>query len=374
MQKTLETTVSELSTARHGLSEKDRILSNRDALLESHGLESRKLSELLEKERSARRADRAQHEQWHKTTLHSTRTISQKDSRIGELENNREADRKRLVALEREFKSQLVERNSLLLSLWNKLSSLCGTDWQNQNSLVSGHLPTPDVVQNLLPGFSKNLLLAVRTIESVIGGFKGKIKAVEKDLMKDYQQLEHNLDLRIKRLDRLESAVQHSRVSGAANAAPEIAKLRGENRLLKSDIAALHKQEQVLRSRQNAVSIEPIGSSSSPEKDRKDPASRAARAAAVSSLTRHYSSTAVETLQKEQHAAADAIILPSQPLDPSQARWIHRLKDLERRLKAEREARLQDRKGARERLEKGEEEREELRAALERERQKNQAQ
>ena len=241
--------------------------------------------------------------------------------------------------------------------------------------MVAGRLPTVDTIQNMLPGFSKNLLLAVKTIEQATGGFNGRVKAVEKDLIKDYQQLEHNLNLRIKRLDRLESAVQHSRVSGVANAAPEIAKLRGENRMLKNELTTLQKQEQILRARQNSVTIEPLTSLNNTPEHAKDLPTKAARVATATSLMRHYSTNTVETLQKGQHqpGTADAIVVPSQPIDPSQARWVHRLKDLERRLKAEREARLQDRKGAKERLEKGEQENEELRAELLREKERYRA-
>ena len=51
-----------------------------------------------------------------------------------------------------------------------------------------------------------------------------------------------------------------------------------------------------------------------------------------------------------------------------QEKWIHRLRELERRLKAEREARLLDRSGARKRLEERDAVNEELRRELERER------
>lgn len=51
-----------------------------------------------------------------------------------------------------------------------------------------------------------------------------------------------------------------------------------------------------------------------------------------------------------------------------QDKWIHRLRELERRLKAEREARLLDRSGARKRLEERDAVNEELRMELERER------
>ena len=282
----LDHTASELDEVKHSLSEKERLLQRRDALLESHGLESRKLSDLLEKERQGRRADKIQHEQWQKTHQHTSRTVSQKDSRIVELESGRQADRKRLATLEQQFKDDLSERNNLLLAIWTRLSAMCGTDWQHQYSLVSGHLPTLEVVSGMLPGFSKNLLLAVKTIEALIGSFKTRIRGIERDFAKDFQTLEYNLDMRIKRLDRLESAAQVNRVSSAASAAPEIAKLRGENRLLKNELAVAQKQEMHGRSSRSD------GRTSSTASGERSVS--AARAALSATLTRHHSSSAVE--------------------------------------------------------------------------------
>lgn len=349
----MESTSTDLDHAKHNLSEKERLLHRRDALLESHGLESKKLSELLDKERAGRRADKIQHEQWQKSHQHTTRTMSSKEVRISELETARQTDRKKLATMEQQFKDQLLERNNLLLALWHRLASLCGTDWQHQNSLVDGHLPTIEVVSGMLTGFSKNLTAAIKTVEGLISGFRSRIRGIERDLMKDFQALEHNLDMRIKRLDRLESAVQVSRVSGAVSAAPEIAKLRGENRMLKAELGVLQKQDMHSRASRSdsRVSSDDRGGSGS-------------RGPMPAGLIRHHSSSAVEVRSEKAPAPPP---MQSQPIEPSQQRWIHRLRELERRLKAEREARLLDRSGARKRLDEERAAAEELRRALERE-------
>ena len=380
IRRDLESTSAELETAYHNLSEKDRLLKNRDALLESHGLESKKLSELLERERQGRRADKAQHEQWQKSHQHTSRTVSQKDTRISELEASHQSTRKKLSTQESQFRDQLSERNNLLLTLWSRISSICGQDWQHQNSLVNNHLPTLEVLANssMLPAFSRNILNAVKNLEGTVIGFQARIRSIERELWTEYQSLEHTLDARIKKLDRLESTVQSHRISGTFTAAPEIAKLRGENRLLKSELATLQKQEMHTRNASRASSHRHNSSS--------DPS------APAPSLARHHSSSAVEHLQ---HAMDPTTISPSrrtsssrqgsrgqdenlnlnisnqqssQALEPTQQRWIHRLRELERRLKAEREARLLDRSGARRRLEEGAEENRRLKGELERER------
>ena len=63
MQDDLENTIQDFGEAKAQLAEKDRLLRNRDQLLESSGLESKRLSEMLEKERSLRRKDLHQFEQ-----------------------------------------------------------------------------------------------------------------------------------------------------------------------------------------------------------------------------------------------------------------------------------------------------------------------
>lgn len=368
MQKDLAATASELDVTKNSLSERERLLKNRDALLESHGLESKKLSELLDRERQARRADKAQHEQWQRSHQHTSRTVSQKDSRITELETSRQAERRKVAQLEQQFKDQLAERNNLLLTLWNRISAMCGADWQHQNTLVNNHLPTVEVVASMLPSFSKTLLYAVKTVEGMLQGFKGRVRTIERDLWKEYQTLETNLESRIKKLDRLEATVQSQRVAGTFTAAPEIAKLRGENRLLKSEIAVLQNKEMHARTSSRPAS----GSVNGGNRGTTTPST----AQPLPTLMRHHSSSAVEALERASlgvsphNSSATAALIghSSTPIEPSQQRWIHRLRELERRLKAEREARLLDRNGARKRLEEGMAENERLKQELERER------
>ncbi|KAI4111437.1 MAG: hypothetical protein LQ339_000636 [Xanthoria mediterranea] len=368
LQKELEGTSADLENTRHFLSEKERRLKDRDSLLESHGLESKKLSDLLERERQGRRADKAQHEQWQRSHQHTTRTVSQKDTRIAELESSKHSDRKRFQILETQLRENLNERNNLLLMLWSRLSTTCGPDWQHQNSLINGHVATLEVVDSMLPAFSKTLLLAVKHIENIMHSFKTRVRTIERDLSKQYSSLEEQLEDRIKKLDQLENTVQSSRVQGTFSAAPEIAKLKGENRLLKSEIAVLQSNKE-LRARATSSAhrtsssrdLTPLNGSAPPP-----------------TLARHHSSSAVERLSQQRSPGRTSSLAPL-PIpertstagpEPNESRWTHRLRELERRLKAEREARLLDRTGARKRLEEGMRENEELKRELERERER----
>lgn len=391
LQKELESTSLELESTRAKLDEKEALLQNRDALLESHGLESRKLADLLERERQARRADKHSFEQALKSQQQASRTITQTNSRISDLENARNQDRKRFASIEQQLKEQLNERNTLFLTLWKRLSAMCGPDWAHSNSLINGNLPSVEVIGNILfwPGFSRNLMLAVKTVEGMLAGFKNRIKAVERDLTKEYQALEHNLSVKIKKLDRLEEAVRNIRIQQrAANASGEISKLRHENRLLKAELNLIHSHSRGRHGGSGsnhaaaaAASTNVAGADQEPE-----PSGPTSPSNLASSLARHQSN--LENSKSMIPRASSGIPQPTQSAgavahssqrgyessDPNRDRkWIERLRELERRLKAEREARLLDRSGARKRLEERDAENEELRAQLERERMRSRA-
>lgn len=215
LQHDLETTCRELDTTRASLNEKDHLLKQRDELLETSALEARRLAEMFDKEKQLHRGTKHQLETYQKTQLHIHGNMSTAELRIKDLEASKDRDKQRLAKLEASLKEQLNERNSLLLVLWTRLSSLCGTDWAHDNSLINGRaLPSLEAVANMLPGFSKNLLAAVKTIESIVGKFQGRMKSVERELWKEYQHLEDTLDKRSKKLDKLEALIRNGVASG----------------------------------------------------------------------------------------------------------------------------------------------------------------
>lgn len=220
-----------------------------------------------------------------------------------------------------------------------------------------------EVISKNIQGFNKNIILAVKYVEGIIGGFRQRIRSLEKDLTRDYQTLEHTLDVRIKRLEQVEKLVRAQRDSiGRPSTVrggvvelntQELNKLRNENKTLRTEV-------QTLRAITVTSQVSPGASRAG------SPSSK--RASVAATLLRHHSTSAVEGIQNQ---APDHPYPQAGPLQQNEQKWIHRLKELERRLKAEREARLLDRSGARKRLEQKVEENAELRGMLERERERS---
>jgi hypothetical protein len=323
---------------------------------------------MLDKERQSHRNTKHQFETYQKAQQHTTRSLTQAESRVVELETGRANDRRKIAALENTLKDQMNERNNLLLTLWNRLSAICGSDWTHNNSLINGRaLPSLEAVSTMLPGFSKNLLAAVKTIETLVGDFRTRIRAVEKDLWKEYQALESNLDIRTKRLDRLETMARSGIPGVNGDAKAEITKLKEANKVLKTENATLRAANDV----RAGIYNDPSPSPSVPT----GPRTKVTEKSRTSTLTRHQSASAVETFDRISKSRAGSsaggekgIVAGSVKDDDYRPdlRWQIRLQELEYKLKAEREARLTDRFSAKQRLEEKSRENAELAAQVER--------
>jgi hypothetical protein len=422
MQRELDQTTVDLDATRRRLDEKESLLTSRDALLESSGLEYRKLTELLDRERQGRRQDKHSFEQSLKSHQQSARALSANNSRVVELEQARQADRRKVAQLETQYKDQLQERNAVLLNIWKRLSAMCGPDWAHNNSLINGNLPSQEVIGNMLfwPGFSRNLLLAAKQVEGTLSAFKDRIKRVERDLWKEYTNLEHTLELRTKKLERIEQAWESMKSQSSMDLTPrpnksktpEMQKLKGENRLLKAELSLLQQQHSNAHFRahsrgqsRNSVLSGGMSTDGASSTNGGVP-QRGSSMRGPSTMVRHQTSNVVEHLYGANNdgrsqrsnsissrtsthrppTGGGELMIPAGPFqappngnfpappsnvssgEPEQQKWIHRLRELERRLKAEREARLLDRSGARKRLEERDAVNEELRMELERER------
>lgn len=319
-------------------------------MLESHALESRKVSELLEKERGAHRNTKSQFDTFQKTHQHLSKTANTQDNRIAELESTRGQDRRRLATLEQTARDQLTERNELLLLLWRRLSTLCGREWANGHALVDRQvLPSLEVIANRLPGFSKNLLAAVKTIETMFGSFETKIKSVERDLTREYQALEANLDARTKKLDRLETMVRNSVASGSLGSSEmktRMSRLEDAYRQLKVENTTLRTANDV-RARAAQAGRDGRGSGSPSPAIHRGPGER-------------------DKGKPDNGSMGMDVARTTEANSSNDNRWLLRLRDMEYKLKMEREGRNQDRQAARQRLGGLESENKELRDRVKR--------
>lgn len=417
LQAELDGTLEELDFTKNELTEKDRNLKERENLLESMALENRKLTDLLEKERNSHRQNKSHLETLQSSHHHTSRRITQHQQQQSELEKQRNRETKNLKNLEDAFREQLTERNNLLMQIWQRLSAVCGKDWANRNAMVTavntGKLPMDSAIISAFPAFSRNLISAVKTIESIVAGFKTKCRGVERDLWKEYQVVESALEARTRRIERLEGLIRGGMGETNSQVRSEIAKLRSENRMLKVEINVM-KQDNAAASAAAASAAAqniPNSPSSTPSNFNKSfSEKRSMQAAAASAASSGIGATPPTTADSSpalpaskspaigsghhrnssNHGSNHRNSLTAARNDsngasgsgsngtgnsgaPSSAdggekRWILRLRELEKRLKQEREARMLDRSMANKKIQETKGEKEEIRRELERER------
>lgn len=334
--------------------EKDSLLKDRDMLLERSGMQAQQYSDALDKERQLRKSDRVQLDMLQRETQMSSKSALHHQAQLTELQNQRTTDKKRLATLEAQHRDQIAERNNLLFALWNRVSSLCGRDWTSRNGLVNGRPVSQELIAAQLPVFAKVLVHAVKTIENLMLNFKARVRQTERELWKEYEALQHSLNVKTKKLEKLESALQDNRGEWVH---AEIARI-GDARSVPSQ-GSRGSGLGLAAARQATHSDAGSAASSSAVTARSHMSH--GRASTVNSGA----SVGVGTL-----SAANAQSSASGSNTANDQKWLMKLRELERKLKAEREERLLDRSGARKRLQEGEKEKEELRSALARERER----
>ncbi|KAK6345159.1 Anucleate primary sterigmata protein B, variant 2 [Orbilia javanica] len=351
LHQELEKRMEEIGRIKADLADKDRTLKDREALMENTALEVRRLTDLLEKEKQGRKADKAVADDLLANHEKSRRLVDQHRTQLADLEKSRTKDSRALSQLELQYKEQLAERNSLLVQLWIRLSAICGAEWADRNKLVGkgGAVLSADASVNThISGFSKSILAAAKNLETVLTGFKTRIRNIERDLWKEYAVVENTLETRTRRLERLEAMVRDG-VGEQSSMRNEITKLKTENRLLKAELNVVRLQPSKLPVRTGISTA----------------ASRDSLSAADTSVVHRGSP---DPPGDTSLALSNTIASLDDVTDENERRWILRLRELEKRLKAEREARLLDRTGAKARFEEVRSEREALKKELERER------
>ncbi|KAG5439948.1 hypothetical protein PCANB_000230 [Pneumocystis canis] len=329
LQSDLLISQKKIEDLNNDLIEKNRVLENKEEILESMIHENRKISEQLNKEISNKNYALQELSKLTISTESSRSILANRENKIANLEYTRIKDNKILTALKNQYNNQLSERNSLLMLFWKRLSALLNSEWiQN--------IPSSNMdASNNFPYFSKNSILCIKHIEKLVNDFPIKCKELEHKLLKEYQYniyillrstnvlriIAVTLENRTKRLSHLENSLKKG-ISDQAIFKEQIMDLKIKNHKVRSEL------------RENIKNKKTTHSPSS---------------------SRKTISTKSDFINDTKNSIKDR-------------KWILRLKELENRLKAEKEARIRDRKGAQERLADFQHENQELREELQMER------
>ncbi|AEO60265.1 hypothetical protein MYCTH_2066367 [Thermothelomyces thermophilus ATCC 42464] len=243
-----------------------------------------------------------------------------------------------------------------------------------RKSLTSREVEATEWKERLLE-LENNLREALGDLNGT--SFQSKVKSVEKELWREYQTLENHLEQRTKKLDRLEAIVRNGIVTGQINphshtlseTQARLARLEDAYRQLKVENHTLRAAAEARRAAYAAASAErdggldPAGGSPSPSV----PTGPKAKASASKIPKSGSRITSANTSSSPGPGAVVSAPGGSSGGGSLEPKFMLRLRDLENKLKAEREGRILDREEARKRINATEHEVAMLRENLERE-------
>ncbi|EAQ92134.1 hypothetical protein CHGG_00369 [Chaetomium globosum CBS 148.51] len=233
--------------------------------------------------------------------------------------------------------------------------------------------------------WKERLIELENNLREALGDLSGtssqsKIKVVEKDLWREYQTLESHLEQRTKKLDRLEAIVRNSIVTGQitphshslTETQARLVRLEDAYRQLKVENHTLRAAAEARRAAYAAADHNggldsPGGGSPSPSVPTGPKAKASASKIPKSGSSNTTSNTAVNTSgggSGSGSGSGGAVV---------DTKWMLRLRDLEYKLKAEREGRIMDRGEAMKLINASENENAALRGDLEKERERRRA-
>ena len=380
LRRDLESSRAELEQSNGGLEEKHRKLQDHIMLLESSEAERQRLGTMLEKEKQGRRQEQLERERLRKIRARNA------DS-AGPEQTSAEYE-ERILELQRTYGEALRERNQVLYNLWTRLSGLCGPEWVEDFHAATNHkLPSFENMSDEPSSVDAPVSLALDTISQTLSTFRTRIRSTEQDLYRDLETLSDDLENRSRRIEELEHTLAERDSSAPmtnGDGAAELARIKDENRLLRRELKILKQgafalpglpspQLELDNAAQEAALVEHERQRMNMPKKVPSPTGygqrrrpESAAGSERSALQRHHTAPVAEPTESEPSTNGDR----SHALAPSEQRWVLRLKELEKNLRAEREARLLDRHGAMKRLEEREREARDLKRRLEMEKQR----
>lgn len=231
LQREIRHITRDLEKSRDLLSEKERLLTHHDSLLESSNHETRSLNDLLNRERQGRRHDQNEFER----TLN--RAKGAPEVKVLELEKSRDSDRQRVANLEQQLEEEIERRDRLLFTVWNRLSSISNTEGlaeQLQPVESSSH------VSGELPSLMRQFPVTLDIIASHISSFDSKIQETEREISQDFETLSKALSERTGRIQKLEEEFANRRNPAQLDpytvSNDKYRRMKDENKLLRREI------------------------------------------------------------------------------------------------------------------------------------------
>ncbi|KAA1074800.1 hypothetical protein PGT21_020881 [Puccinia graminis f. sp. tritici] len=163
--------------------------------------------ELFDKLQGVQRARDSLNEKYEEQTKNLRETqndLSVTKNRLQSLEDELASDHLQLNKFEHQYKDQISERNTLLLTIYQYIDKLLSSG-STHRRISSAHDVKPFTNFTV---FHESIINRLKSLGAMQSGFDTKIKEVEKKLEKQYTALKRQHDSRMRQLDQFETTMK----------------------------------------------------------------------------------------------------------------------------------------------------------------------
>ncbi|KAJ6475803.1 hypothetical protein C8R47DRAFT_669678 [Mycena vitilis] len=322
VKRDLERVEAELARARTELADRDNRGRGRDEIMDAMHAEILELKGEVSAQTQARmnvseRLDSAQ------ASLKAAETeVAGYKKRVADLEARLSKDQRALLSAESQYRDQLTERNTLLLTIYQYMDKILGVD---KTPKKAGQAETKPFTN--FGVFHDNLITRLKALSQIQVDFDRRTKDIEARFIEKLNDMRKQLDMRWKQIDKFEAGVK-----GYADAKA------GWRRKFNSKEGEL----EALKTTNAELAAQLAGTRRPGQSDPMEVRSLSTRAA---NAERRLNNAQNQLLATEEKVAA-----MNQKSAAADSKWEARVKEYETRLKAAEERVKRERQGSKERI------------------------
>ncbi|KAG6866142.1 hypothetical protein C0991_008095 [Blastosporella zonata] len=323
LKRDLERVENELARARKELDDKDTRGRDRDGTLDKVHAEKRELESQLAAQTQARLNLSEKLDSVQATLRSAEGEVTAFKVKVADLEQRLSKDQRSLLSAETQYRDQLTERNTLLLTIYQYLDKILGVD---KTPKKSGQAETKPFTN--FGVFHDNLITRLKALSQIQLEFEKRCKDAEGRFADRLTDMRKQLDHRWKQIDKFEASVK-TYAETKVTWRRKLASREGELEAIKATNAEMANQLASLKRPGQAT-------------DAMEVRSLTTRAANAERRLNNAQNQLISTEEKvaainQRSAAADA-------------KWEARVKEYEARLKAAEERVKRERQGSKERV------------------------
>ncbi|KAI0281857.1 hypothetical protein BGY98DRAFT_1094721 [Russula aff. rugulosa BPL654] len=203
LKRDLERLEDELARARKDLDERETRMRERDGVIDTLHAENRELAAQVASQSQARLnvSDKLDLAQSSLSTAEAEAASLR--ARMQELEQRLSKDQRSLLAAENQFRDQVTERNTLLLTIYQYMDKILGVDKTPKKGSQAETKPYTN-----FGVFHDNLISRLKSLSHIQVDFEKRSKEAEARYTEKLSEIRKSLDQRWRQLDKFEGSVK----------------------------------------------------------------------------------------------------------------------------------------------------------------------